>query len=206
MSHGDVARRGQLSREEILDAALEVVDRVGYSGATVRELAAKVGLSQAGLLHHFGSKDDLFAEILRRSDSFDVEKFGHEVDADGAPLDLAATFVRVVRHHQEVPGLVRLYIRLTAAATDPDHPDHAFFRERGDYARRIAAEGFRKLQREQKVAADLDPEVLATLMLALQDGLRLQWLADPELDMPHHVSEFFALIERVTRGSARRSR
>ena len=52
-------------RREILDAALEVVARNGYSRTSVRELADAVGLSQAGLLHYFDSKEHLFAEVLR---------------------------------------------------------------------------------------------------------------------------------------------
>ena len=60
--------KGKAKRAEILDVALEVIAREGYTGATVKELADAVGLSQNGLLHYFGSKDALFAEILRRRD------------------------------------------------------------------------------------------------------------------------------------------
>ncbi|RAJ46416.1 TetR family transcriptional regulator [Kitasatospora sp. SolWspMP-SS2h] len=78
--------KGIAKREEILDTALEIVARVGYSRATVRELARAVGLSQTGLLHYFGSKEQLFVEILRRRDLVDLRTAtgaGGGADGDG---------------------------------------------------------------------------------------------------------------------------
>ncbi len=76
-----MARRGSYAkgvakRGEILDAALAVIGRDGYSRATVREIAGAVGLSQNGLLHHFGSKERLFVEVLRHRDELDVLVYG----------------------------------------------------------------------------------------------------------------------------------
>ncbi|WP_210751737.1 TetR family transcriptional regulator [Nocardiopsis alborubida] len=76
-----MARRGSYAkgvakRGEILDAALTVIGRDGYSRATVREIADAVGLSQNGLLHHFGSKERLFVEVLRHRDELDVLVYG----------------------------------------------------------------------------------------------------------------------------------
>ncbi|HET7802283.1 MAG TPA: helix-turn-helix domain-containing protein, partial [Humibacillus xanthopallidus] len=60
--------KGVAKREEILDAALAVIARNGYQRTSVRDIAEAVGLSQAGLLHYFSSKEALFAEVLRRRD------------------------------------------------------------------------------------------------------------------------------------------
>src|SRR6478736_945527 len=77
----DMARRGAYAkgvakREEILEAALEVIAREGWHGASVKELADAVGLSQAGLLHYFDSKEELFIEIVRKRDEVDMAKYG----------------------------------------------------------------------------------------------------------------------------------
>ncbi|WP_435110815.1 TetR family transcriptional regulator [Nocardiopsis synnemataformans] len=79
-----MARRGSYAkgvakRGEILDAALTVIGRDGYSRATVREIADAVGLSQNGLLHHFGSKERLFVEVLRHRDELDLLVYGEGV-------------------------------------------------------------------------------------------------------------------------------
>ena len=47
----------------------------GYRRTSVRELADAVGLSQAGLLHYFSSKEELFQEILRKRDEVDMAAF-----------------------------------------------------------------------------------------------------------------------------------
>ena len=67
--------KGVAKREEILATALEVIAREGYRGASVKVLAEAVGLSQAGLLHYFDSKDELFTEILRKRDDLDLATY-----------------------------------------------------------------------------------------------------------------------------------
>ena len=68
--------KGVAKREEILERALEVIAREGYRGASVKELADAVGLSQAGLLHYFDSKEELFTEIVRKRDEVDLAHYG----------------------------------------------------------------------------------------------------------------------------------
>jgi AcrR family transcriptional regulator len=64
--------KGIAKREEILTSALDVIARNGYRRTSVRELADAVGLSQAGLLHYFSSKEELFQEIVRKRDEVDL--------------------------------------------------------------------------------------------------------------------------------------
>ena len=55
-------------REQILDAALDEFARRGYDRTSMREIARQTGLSQAGLLHYFSTKEELFLAVLRRRD------------------------------------------------------------------------------------------------------------------------------------------
>ena len=49
----------------ILDAATEVFAEVGFSGARVDEIAKRAGINKAALYYHIGSKEVLYAEVLR---------------------------------------------------------------------------------------------------------------------------------------------
>ncbi len=49
---------------EILAAALELIAEHGYAGASLRELARRVGMSQPSLYHYFATKQDLVLQIL----------------------------------------------------------------------------------------------------------------------------------------------
>jgi AcrR family transcriptional regulator len=51
-------------REEVLDAGLSLISEHGVAGASLRKLAARLGMSQPSLYHYFVSKDDLVRQII----------------------------------------------------------------------------------------------------------------------------------------------
>ena len=179
--------KGVVKREEILEAALEIVGRLGYRNASVREIADAVGLSPAGLLHYFGTKEQLFVEILRARDAHDF----------AAPSDAGffETFLAVIRHNAEVPGLVQLYTQLQAEVADPDHPARTFFLDRTAAVHAAAREEFIAAQQNGLIRADLDPEWIIRAGHALADGLQNAWMLDPTIDMAADVAQFFALLK-----------
>ena len=54
------------ARSEILDAAAVLLGRDGYQAATVRAIAARVGIKAASIYHHFPSKDAIVQAVLDR--------------------------------------------------------------------------------------------------------------------------------------------
>jgi AcrR family transcriptional regulator len=183
--------KGVAKREEILVAALDVIARNGYQGTSVRELAQAVGLSQAGLLHYFASKEELFAEILRKRD---------EVDRERMPADPAARvegLIGVVRHNADVPGLVQLYAELSTEASHPDHAAHAYFRERYESLRVQLGDAVRAAQARGELSSSLHPEAVATILLATADGLQTQWMLEPRIDMAAHLQALWEALQRV---------
>jgi len=184
--------KGVAKREEILTTALDVVATVGYSATTVRELADAVGLTQNGLLYYFGSKEQLFVEIIRRRDRVDGETYATEVTDD-----IGVGHARFVRHNAEVPGLVQLSIGLSAEATSPSHPAHEFFAERFEALRREGADVVRTFQERGDMPSHLDPEKLVTVLMALSDGLQLQWLYKPGIDMAEHFLYLWELLQQL---------
>lgn len=167
--------KGVARRAEILESALDVIGRKGYQNASLKEIAEAVGVTPAALLHYFGSKEELFTEILRTRDAQDgLDPAG--LDAD----DARTAFLDVIRHNTEVPGVVALFSRLSVDAADPEHPAHRYFLDRSERLRESIAEGFDAEGRR----SPLDPEALARVIQAASDGLQLQWMIDPTVDMP----------------------
>lgn len=187
-SKGSYAK-GVAKREEILQTALEVFSRQGYRKASLREISEAVGLTQAGLLHYFDSKEELFAEVLRKRDEADLGSF-QETDA-------VESFVEVIRHNSEVPGLVHLYATLSAEGTEAAHPAHDYFVDRYQLSIGIMLERIRAGQADGSIAADLDAESVARMMIAIADGMQVQWLLDDEVDMGGIVESFWSLLQRV---------
>ncbi len=75
-----------------------------------------------------------------------------------------------MRHNADVPGLVQLYARLSAEATEADHAARPFFTERFRMFREMSVESIREGQRRHAPRRP-DPEKIASLLLAAADGL-----------------------------------
>ncbi|WP_299039398.1 TetR/AcrR family transcriptional regulator [uncultured Pseudokineococcus sp.] len=194
--------RGVARRAQILETALAVVARDGYSRATVKQIADEAGISQNGLLHHFGSKEALLSEVLQRRDEADhaakASGPGEDGRGDPPPLtsmdDMAAGVARLLRHNASVPGLVQLYSRLSTEATDPGHTSHDYFVQRFRTIRGHMQVAFDELGAAGELPPGADPATLATVMVALLDGLQVQWLYDDEMDMAAPVEHLLALL------------
>ena len=191
--------KGVAKREEILERALEVIAREGYRGASIKELAEAVGLSQAGLLHYFDSKEELFTEILRKRDEIDVVHYGPVPPAGTDAVDLRSAYVGIIRHNGDVPGLVQLFSRLSVDAADPEHPAHKYFIERNDNIRRVFQTALAQQQAAGELTDRVDAATLARVFQAVADGLQIQWMLDPSVDMAATVE---ALFEALTTAPA----
>ncbi|KQR46353.1 TetR family transcriptional regulator [Frigoribacterium sp. Leaf164] len=183
--------KGIAKREEILRAALEVVARNGFRATSVKELADAVGLTQAGLLHYFDSKEGLFTAILRARDEADSARWA-ELD------DIVDLLLAVIRHNSETPGLVQLFASLSTAATsDPGHAARDYFVERYARLRVDFTTAIERRQVDGQIAPDVDAVTLAGVLVAVSDGMQLQWMLDPRTDMAEHVRLVWELALRT---------
>ncbi|MFT4051892.1 MAG: TetR/AcrR family transcriptional regulator [Microbacterium sp.] len=194
-----MARQGKYSkgiakRAEILRRGHEVIARTGPGAAYIKDIADAVGLTPAGLLHYFGSREELFAAILRERDRHDVAEFWPKA-AEANDIDaLRRGYLGIVRHNTEMPGLVQLYMNMASEAHDPEHPGHGFLRDHGEELRGNLIGGILALQSSGTLDADIDPVVLARVLQAVADGLQLQWLIEPDVDMVGGVDVLFRLL------------
>jgi len=180
-------------RREILTAAFEVFSTSGYRAGSLKDVADKVGLSQAGLLHHFPSKEALLEALLTLRDEDSVERLG---TADAKGIDLLRGLVELTRYNTTIPGLVSLYCVLSAEATDPEHPAHEYFLRRYTWVRDIIGEAFTEVGAQGQLRPGVVPVAATRQLVALMDGLQVQWLLDNEsVDMPAEVVSF---LEAVT--------
>ncbi|GIM98143.1 TetR/AcrR family transcriptional regulator [Paractinoplanes toevensis] len=167
--------KGRAKRRDILDQATALFGEAGYRGTSLREIAARCDISHPGLLHHFPTKESLLLAVLEHRDEVDAEWI-----TLGDPRGAAALrrLVDLVRLNATRRGIVELFTVLSAEATAAEHPAHAYFVNR-----------YRDLVRDLEtaystaaVAGDLrpgvDPALAARELIALMDGLQIQWLLD----------------------------
>jgi AcrR family transcriptional regulator len=167
-----------LRREQVLDEAIRLIGKRGYFGFSIHELAQQCELTNAGLLHYFGSKDKLLIALLEDRDRRDiaavipgttsVQQFvEHGMSSLRTVLN---GFHALVMRNSTQPELVRLYTVLQAEALNEKHPAHAYF-----VAREAAT-----LEMYMKVVAPYvdSPQDTARQLCALMYGLEQQWLRE----------------------------
>ncbi|MDQ4215123.1 TetR/AcrR family transcriptional regulator [Microbacterium capsulatum] len=184
--------KGTAKRAEILSVALEVVAEKGCHNASNREIAERVGLSQAGLMHYFGSREELYMAVLRARDERDSAAYWE-------PDPSFAGFLRVIENNTRVPGLVQLYVEFSAEASLGKHPAHEFFRERYEWVHQRSVESVRAAQASGEFGPHIDADLVADVLIAAADGLQQQWLLDRSIDMVARLQAMWAGMATLSR-------
>jgi len=168
-------------RAEILERAAEVFDERGYRGASVEELARRVGLRKGSLYHHVRSKEQLLGEVLLRGMAL-LHGGIPEAEAAGVPPA------------EKVRAAIRFHLEWMAA--EP-HVTGVFLRE----VRHLPPRLRRRLQAEVKefegrwvhliregmaagaFRADLDPKFTVYAILGLVNSVHRWYRPDGRLPM-----------------------
>lgn len=175
-------------RREILDAAVEIFGSRGYTGGTLQEIADQVGMTHAGILHHFGSKHALLVEVLRHRDETDVADLDGQHIPDGMPLFRHLVRTALLNAHRA--GIVQAYVVLSAESVTAGHPGRDFFEKRYRTLRAEVAHAFAVVCAERGITAPDTVDVASAGILAVMDGLQVQWLLDPDAVELARASEF----------------
>ncbi|MDO8189251.1 TetR/AcrR family transcriptional regulator [Conexibacter sp. JD483] len=147
-------RRGRGARERILSASQQLFRDQGINCTGMDQLCAVAGVSKRTLYQHFGGKDELIAEHLRR---FDPDVLPEVFDRAGlTPRErLLAVF--------EIHAPLCPFIAAAVEIQDPDHPARVLAR---DYKLAFAA----RLAAAARAAGAADPEQLGEQLALLLDG------------------------------------
>jgi AcrR family transcriptional regulator len=179
-------------REEILLEATTLFGIHGFRGTTLSLVAEAVGLTEPGLLHYFPNKVNLLQSVLEYRDQQDEEKILKMFQHDDPPL--FEGFKKLVAENEKKPELVRLFTVLVGESFRKEHPSHAYFVNRYATAKKRICEHISSYLDNQGLSPECDIDQLASLILAVMDGLQIQWLLNPK-----EVSMFesFNLFSRI---------
>jgi len=173
-------RKGTAERRaEILRAAAHTFGSKGYKTGSLADVAEQVGITHAGVLHHFGTKEQLLIEVLEYRDLEDVRDLEGQHIPDG--MELFTHLVRTARANVDRRGIVQGYTVLTAESVTEDHPARNWVTQRfsvlrGEIAHAIQEIGDHKVSDEQATRA-------ASAIIGVMDGLQVQWLLDGTVDL-----------------------
>ncbi|HSV83287.1 MAG TPA: TetR/AcrR family transcriptional regulator [Ramlibacter sp.] len=113
----------QERRREIIEAAAQVFSERGFAATNFGMIAEKLGSDRASIYYYFGSKEDLFQEVVREVGQHAVETAERIAAGDGAaPEKLRAAFQAVLETYSSSYPYMHVFLQenLTAQATDEE--------------------------------------------------------------------------------------
>ena len=169
--------KGEDRRQRILAVAERLLARHGWRNTSLAQIAKEAGVSPAGLLHHFESKEQLLNAVLDARDADD------DAHADRSTDDLVTEIRRVAERFDRAPELIGTYTVLLVENSLPDAPLHDRLVRRYRDAVEIIAGIIRKGQDAGRYRPDVDAAAKATEIIAFITGMETTWLLDPSIPL-----------------------
>ena len=175
----------QETRHRILDAAETVFQARGVSHTTLAEIAAEAGVTRGAIYWHFENKVDLFDAMIQRVlDPIELKLAEFQSDAGENPVDaLRAIALYFIDRVANDPAYMRVleitwhkceYVGEMATIRD----NHL---ECGNRYLDVLTEGFKLVRKRGFLPASTDPRHAAIGLMALVDGLVVNWTLDNKL-------------------------
>ncbi len=163
-------------RAAILAAATREFGRRGYENARIADIARSAGMTDAGVLHHFATKEALFLAVVEHRE----EVYAPLSAPIGSVRELVDRFIEAVERAAANPDLVRFRVMLTGASRIEGHPIEG----RAQRALSSALETLLPVIEAGKASGemrrDLDAKQFILELLALNEGIRDQWVTLPD--------------------------
>jgi len=166
--------RGRARRAAVLQAARALFAQHGFKGASLAAVAQEAGITDAGLLYHFPTKNDLLLAVIAEGDREQDESLDKVRGETG--LALLRRMAEFGVDLEADPLLTALDVTLSAEHLQDSSEINRYFVERYERFRAMLADAFAVARDSGDFRTDVDPAAEAANMTAVLDGLRLQWL------------------------------
>jgi AcrR family transcriptional regulator len=175
------AERQAQTREDLIDAAEELFTENGFHATSLDAVAVAAGYTKGAVYSNFSSKEDLFFAVYeRRVDRHEA----HVAELFAEPPDAGQAILRVIAavgdlRRRRADGWMAVFLEFWTHVLR--HPEH---RARFGEAHKRAVEPFaialERFAAQQGIALSIPADQLATAMFAMENGIGLERLTDPE--------------------------
>jgi TetR/AcrR family fatty acid metabolism transcriptional regulator len=181
--------------EAIIRAAYAAIARKGYARISLRDIALEAGVNKSLLHYYFKDKDQLILAVFH----FLQQKFLDIIlRTVSLPLSvderLAEGFREFLKLSEDEPEWFVVLMDLNVQAIqrpESRREVYSLYQE----LRGILAEGFREAKERGEIREDFDESVLASMIIAVVNGLALQFIIDREAtDFSRAYSDFRSML------------
>jgi AcrR family transcriptional regulator len=167
-----LTRKGERTRARIVEAAAALIHERGVAATTLEEVKAAAEVSGSQMYHYFADKDELVQAVIDYQADTIVK---HNRQALGSPKGVDAWRQMVVTGVKSTHGKGGCALgSLGGQLAESDPEARALIAAGFDQWAAAISDGLRSLHADGKLPSDIDPDDLATTLLAtLQGGLLL---------------------------------
>jgi AcrR family transcriptional regulator len=185
-----LTRTQRARREDIVAAAIVVINRDGYVAASIDRIAKEAGTSKSTVLYHFKSKEAINEAVVGA------------LFEEGAAY-MTREILAVEGHRERLRAYLTSNLRFIAEHASHVNAVHRIQENAGlqvdGYEAVVALRKMLTAGQESGVFGTFDPEVMALAVRALVDGASYYFTAHPDLDLAHYIDEAVQIFERATR-------
>jgi AcrR family transcriptional regulator len=181
--------KGEDRKQRILAVAQRLLTENGWRSTTLGQIAREAGVTPAGLLHHFESKEQLLHAVLDARDADD------DANANLAG-DIIEEIEKAAERFTRSPHLIGMFAVILVENLDPEAALHKRVLGRYRAAIEVVAEGIRRGQRSGRYRSDIDPDIKAAEVIAFLNGMETSWLLDPSIPLTEVFAEYTTSLAR----------
>lgn len=182
--------KGEDRKQLILAVAQRLlIQNGGWRTTTLGQIAREAGISPAGLLHHFKSKEHLLNAVLEARNAYD------EARKDDSQ-DLLDQLRHVADRIDKAPEMVGMFAVLRMENIAHDAPLHTWLLARHRVSVETIADGIRRGQLTGRYRHDLDATLKAQEIVAFLNGIETSWLIDPSTPVNEVFTQYIASLAR----------
>lgn len=189
-------RKKRARRERIYEAARQLFLEQGYAATTVEQIAEAADVAQTTFFNHFQSKDAVLREMTGEISAHLEAMLQHELaTSDTAERRIRSFATHALRALGATEGLAReVLLELLRKSSGPGTALPYLASVREPFTT-IVREG----QSAGDVRRDLDPTLLAELVIGLLNTALLGWLNDPGYPFEKRMTQFVDVIAELIR-------
>jgi AcrR family transcriptional regulator len=180
-----------MNREQILEAAAQIISQKGFHAASMQDIAEAVNLQKASLYHHISSKQEILFALLDQALDLLIERiskiFAQELSADEKLCQGMRVYLGSLAEHADLAVVLLLEHR----SLEPEYRDRHI-------SRRDRFEGlWRDLVREgitKGIFRETDPALTARALLGIMNWTITWYHPDGPLPVEAISDQFASLF------------
>jgi AcrR family transcriptional regulator len=185
------------TRERLFEAAAQVFEEQGIGAASIEAITAAAGFTRGAFYSNFASKDELIIAMLGDHVEQSVRRHLDLLAKHGDPAEFITALSAADRGQQDPLGrspMLHIELILYAARAEKHRPELA---ERQRARRALIAQIIRSTSQAAGHDSLIEPDRLAGMLLAMEDGFRLHRLIDPDSTPPDSFIQAVAELQQA---------